>query len=45
VLDLGHFVLIIIFIPYGWYLYTKLNNIPYTFVEWRLEVTDGTSEP
>jgi hypothetical protein len=33
VLDLGHFVLIIIFIPYGWYLYTKLNNVPYTFVE------------
>jgi hypothetical protein len=31
--DLGHFVLIIIFIPYGWYLYTKLNNIPYAFVK------------
>jgi hypothetical protein len=28
--NLGHLVLIIIFIPYGWYLYTKLNNIPYT---------------
>jgi hypothetical protein len=31
--DLGHLVLIIIFIPYGWYLYTKLNNISYAFVE------------
>jgi hypothetical protein len=33
VLDLGYLVLIIIFIPYGWYLYSKLNNIPYALVE------------
>jgi hypothetical protein len=33
VLDLGHLILIIVLIPYGWYLCTKLNNIPYTFVE------------
>jgi cbb3-type cytochrome oxidase subunit 3 len=31
--NLGYFVLIIVFIPYGWYMYTKLNNILYTFVE------------
>jgi hypothetical protein len=33
VLNLGHLVLIIILIPDGWYLCSKLNNIPYTFVE------------
>jgi hypothetical protein len=31
--DLGNLVRIIIFIPYGWYLYSKLNNIPNTSVE------------
>jgi hypothetical protein len=30
---LGHLVRVVVFIPYGWYLYTKLNNIPYACVE------------
>jgi hypothetical protein len=30
---LGNFVRIISFIPYGWYLYSKLNNISNASVE------------
>jgi hypothetical protein len=30
---LGDFVCIIIFIPHGWYLCSKFNNIPYACVE------------
>jgi hypothetical protein len=33
VLDLDDFIRIIIFIPYRRYLYSKFNNVPYTFVE------------
>jgi hypothetical protein len=32
-MNLGHFIRIIVFIPYGWYLYTKLNNVPNARVE------------
>jgi hypothetical protein len=31
--DLGDLVRVISFIPYGWYLRSKLNNIPYASVE------------
>jgi hypothetical protein len=31
--DLGNFVRIISFIPYGWYLRSKLNNVPNARVE------------
>jgi hypothetical protein len=31
--DLGNFVRIVSFIPFGWYLCSKLNNIPNTSVE------------
>jgi hypothetical protein len=30
---LGNFVRVIAFIPYGWYMYSKLNNIPNASVE------------
>jgi hypothetical protein len=33
VLDLGYLVRVIAFIPHGWFLRTKLNNVPNTSVE------------
>jgi hypothetical protein len=31
--NLGNFIRIVVLIPYGWYLYTKLNNVLNTSVE------------